>query len=465
VAVEVILPKVDMDMASGKIARWFVAEGEAVAKGAPLFEIETDKAAMDVEAPASGILRAVKAGQGMEIPVGEVVAWIYGEGESFDRASPGPALAEAPDSPPEGDSRIIAAEFVESLVGGNGIPAHNPGAASSVKGKLRATPLARRIARQHGLDLSAVAGSGPNGRIQSRDVEALRPAGATSGPDAAAGGGSQAPEPIAKPPAAPPKARARDALASARTLNAEWLREGAGTPVVFLHGFGSELASWRPLLSGFDHDIGMLALDLPGHGRSVEVDVAGFDEMVALAEDALKSVGIGAAHLVGHSLGGAVATAIAAGGQLDVRSLLLLAPAGLGPEIDSAFIAGFGAATSEAAVRAWMSKLVANPSALSDGFVRAAARARADGRASAAQTRLGATLFPGNTQLFSTRGFFADFAMPTKVVVGLDDSIIPSHQALGLPGHIALHRFAATGHMPQMEQRQAVSRLLEELVT
>jgi pyruvate/2-oxoglutarate dehydrogenase complex dihydrolipoamide acyltransferase (E2) component len=88
VPIEVILPKVDMDMATGKIARWFVAEGDMVAKGAPLFEIETDKAAMDVEAPASGILRGVSGGQGIDIPVGEVVAWIFGEGENT-----GPLLA------------------------------------------------------------------------------------------------------------------------------------------------------------------------------------------------------------------------------------------------------------------------------------------------------------------------------------------------------------------------------------
>ncbi|EHH09662.1 dihydrolipoamide acetyltransferase homoserine dehydrogenase, partial [Mesorhizobium amorphae CCNWGS0123] len=74
--VEVILPKVDMDMATGQISRWFVAEGAAVKQGDVLFEIETDKAAMEIDAPASGVLRDVTGKEGVDIPVGAPVAWI-----------------------------------------------------------------------------------------------------------------------------------------------------------------------------------------------------------------------------------------------------------------------------------------------------------------------------------------------------------------------------------------------------
>ena len=72
---EVIMPKVDMDMASGKIMTWHVAEGSSVTKGEPLFDIETDKAAMEVEAPADGILHYT-APEGMEIPIGTPCAWL-----------------------------------------------------------------------------------------------------------------------------------------------------------------------------------------------------------------------------------------------------------------------------------------------------------------------------------------------------------------------------------------------------
>lgn len=83
--VEVILPKVDMDMATGQISRWFVEEGAAVRKGDVLFEIETDKAAMEIDAPASGTIRDITGREGVDIPVGEAVAWIYEAGKASAR--------------------------------------------------------------------------------------------------------------------------------------------------------------------------------------------------------------------------------------------------------------------------------------------------------------------------------------------------------------------------------------------
>ena len=80
--IEVILPKVDMDMATGKIAKWHVKDGDAVRKGALLFEIETDKAAMEIDAPGDGIIRNITAAEGAVIPVGQTVALIYQDGES-----------------------------------------------------------------------------------------------------------------------------------------------------------------------------------------------------------------------------------------------------------------------------------------------------------------------------------------------------------------------------------------------
>ncbi|RUY16402.1 biotin/lipoyl-binding protein, partial [Mesorhizobium sp. M7A.F.Ca.CA.001.13.2.1] len=80
---EVILPKVDMDMATGQISRWFAEEGAHVKKGDVLFEIETDKAAMEIDAPASGVLRDVTGKEGVDIAVGAAVAWIYADGEAY----------------------------------------------------------------------------------------------------------------------------------------------------------------------------------------------------------------------------------------------------------------------------------------------------------------------------------------------------------------------------------------------
>ncbi|MCR4268686.1 biotin/lipoyl-containing protein, partial [Nitratireductor sp. ZSWI3] len=88
--VEVILPKVDMDMSTGRISSWHVEEGAIVRKGDLLFEIETDKAAMEIDSPASGIIRNITGREGIDIPVGEAVAWIYEEGEAV-ADTPAPA--------------------------------------------------------------------------------------------------------------------------------------------------------------------------------------------------------------------------------------------------------------------------------------------------------------------------------------------------------------------------------------
>ena len=102
-AVEIVMPRVDMDMSSGRMGRWHAAEGAHVVKGATLFEIETDKAAMEVDAPASGVLKFVAASEGDVLPVGACIGWIVADGETFAppaaAAPPACALARGRASP------------------------------------------------------------------------------------------------------------------------------------------------------------------------------------------------------------------------------------------------------------------------------------------------------------------------------------------------------------------------------
>jgi pyruvate dehydrogenase E2 component (dihydrolipoamide acetyltransferase) len=165
--VEVILPRVDMDMASGKFTRWYKNEGDSVDKGATLFEIETDKAAMDVDAPASGVLRGVSAKPGDELPVGSVIAWIYSPNETYTAGAPVVRVSHSP--PDSATSGAIIERPLAGAVAETASPAHG----------VRATPQARKKARQIGVDIAAIEGSGPRGRVQARDVVAAgeRPAG------------------------------------------------------------------------------------------------------------------------------------------------------------------------------------------------------------------------------------------------------------------------------------------------
>ena len=168
-AVEVILPRVDMDMTTGRISRWYVAEGQTVEKGQPLFEIETDKAAMEIEAPGSGILQDVVAAAEAAIPVGSVVALIRSADEA---AAPTP-------NPPSAPAATCSPAFPDPPLPPLAVDPSPPtaDAPEAAAGPLSATPLARRLARQHGTPLSAITGSGPRGRIQARDIaSAQRPA-------------------------------------------------------------------------------------------------------------------------------------------------------------------------------------------------------------------------------------------------------------------------------------------------
>jgi pyruvate dehydrogenase E2 component (dihydrolipoamide acetyltransferase) len=441
-ATEIILPKVDMDMTTGRISRWLVAEGATVKQGDPLFEIETDKAAMEIEAPASGTLRHIRVMEGVDIPVGEAVAWIYGESEAAEPIPPAAASAarrEAAKMPQTASLSVTVAE---------------PAIPSPQEAKMRATPLARRLAKQRNIDLAKLTGSGPNGRIQAKDVDA-----APSVTDAKA---PTASKPLLRPTTPQPIESPPDGMAVGGT--ATWLRRGTGTPIVLIHGFGSETASWRPFLAAFERPGPILSIDLPGHGAAVDVPARSFDELVAYAETQLVTAGVSVAHLTGHSLGSAVAVALAAGSALEARSLFLLAPAGLGADINAGFIQGFAGARDEAALRTWMRELVADPAVFSDSFVKATMRARADGRLPEAQARLATYLFSNDAQLFSVRPLLDHLAIPTKVIAGTADRVIPSHHLTGLPGPVAIHLFAGLGHMPHLEDRVTVARLLRELV-
>ncbi len=203
-ATQVILPALGMSQDTGIIVRWLKAEGEEVAKGEPLAEIETDKATVEIEAPASGILAQVSGAVGVEIPVGQVIASIVTPAEL-----PG-AGAAAPLKPasgtPSGDGRVkpqagtglpqasplasrIAAEHNLDL--GSIKPAGKriqradvlahiqdqqkaaPIAASQAQERLLpASPRARRLAAEHGQDLASIQGSGPGGAVLVADVQA-----------------------------------------------------------------------------------------------------------------------------------------------------------------------------------------------------------------------------------------------------------------------------------------------------
>ena len=143
-------------------------------------------------------------------------------------------------------------------------------------------------------------------------------------------------------------------------------------------------------------------------------------------------------------------------------SLMLIAPAGLGEEIDAAFFDGFLQADTEAGLTPWLNMLVERSRRLGSALARTTcvSAGAAAGRGAAAALPGDS---PGGRQAIDIRGLLAAPQTPTKIVVGVEDRITPARHAEGLSGLIALHRFAHVGHMPHLEARREVARLIEEL--
>lgn len=161
-ATEVILPRLGQGMESGTIVRWLKSEGEAVEKGEALFELDTDKVTQEVEAEAGGVLLKIAVAEG-EVPVGRTVAFIGEQGEAAPET-------EAP-AAPVAEAATPAAPASAAVPAATETPASDVFRTAIASGRVKASPLARRIARERGLELRAIAGTGPDGRIVAENVE------------------------------------------------------------------------------------------------------------------------------------------------------------------------------------------------------------------------------------------------------------------------------------------------------
>lgn len=259
--------------------------------------------------------------------------------------------------------------------------------------------------------------------------------------------------------------RSRIVEAGAHRLNVLSLGEGDGTPVVLVHGYGGDLSSWMFNQAELAQGRAVHALDLPAHGGSPIVDVSGGPRQLAGAVLALlDALEIKRAHLVGHSLGGAIGL-IMAGRHADrLASLTLIAPGGIGPEISTEFLRGFAAAEKRKEMKEVLGLLLADPEQVSRDMVAASLKyKRLDGVPEALETLL-ASMLDGDRQKTGLREVLTSTKVPTQVIWGMEDKIIPAAQAKGLPAQVAVHLLPNVGHMPQMEAATEINRLITEHV-
>src|SRR5947209_5486000 len=309
------MPKWGLAMETGLVVEWVKRPGDSVERGEPIVEIESEKATNEVEAPATGIVRWMGVPEGEDAPVGAALAVIVVPGEELTDEQVAELIREDAE---------IKRQKAEMLTGQRKAAAKGTATGTratvrapvSTGGRVNASPAARRLAQELGVDLTIIVGTGPGGMIGREDVQRA-----------------------AEEAKAAPSEEVEEKDIDVGGLAAHCLIAGpVNAPhVVFVHGLGGSLTTWSLNLPAFAGQFRICALDLVGAGSSAKTatdySVPALAGFLARFLDALgpdwQRVSI-----VGHSLGGAVALAFAGSHPQQLERLVLVDSAGLGPEID-----------------------------------------------------------------------------------------------------------------------------------
>ena len=364
---------------------------------------------------------------GLSMKSGKVVAWLVEEGEEI---TPGMDLADI-------ETEKIAGTLESAQEG-----------------------VLRRIIARTGTDVpvsGVIAVVAPAG-VPEADIDAVV---AKAQQDLAAG--------LVEEQAGPTQASVQ---AGGRTICYATLGEGDQV-IVLVHGYGGDKNSWlfliEPLAAGPGGEGGrrVYALDLPGHGESSkDVGDGSLDVLAGAVLDALDALGIDAAHLVGHSLGGAVVSTIALRAPSRVRSLTLVAPVGFGTDIDADYLRGFADAGSRRELRPLLARLFADEEQVTRQLIDDVLKyKRLDGVDAALHALVATVLidgWAGSQQAIDIAGRLAGTDLPVAVVWGSADRIVPVPGTT--VGRWLVHLVEGSGHMVHMESPHAVRDVIEEVV-
>ena len=245
-----------------------------------------------------------------------------------------------------------------------------------------------------------------------------------------------------------------------------YLKAGeGGDAVILLHGFGGDLNNWLFNFQALGANSLVYALDLPGHGGSSKSVASGdLAELTEALSGFMDAVGVERAHLVGHSMGGAVAMSLALSAPERVRSVTVIGSAGLGPDINPDYVEGFIAAKSRRQLKPTIELLFAGSDLVTRQMLEDVLRYKRLDGVDAALRALADALFPGGRQREVLADRLEGSSVPLMAIWGSEDRIIPASHAEALPPSARVEILDGQGHSPHMEAAGEVNRLVQEFV-
>lgn len=453
-----MLPPTGEQIDAARLVAWTVQPGESFAQGQTLLEIETDKSVIEIPADEDGTMIEHLVKVDGTLDADTAVARIEVAGQAPEEAAAG----EAPSAQPAPGLDLDA---------GAGMAAAATKGGARPQGRTAATPSARRLARESGVLLETLTGTGPGGRITQGDVAAAL--GTRESPASGAAASAAATPGVATPGVVTPEsarraARGPEAYSVHTALGELFLgRWEPAAPrdaatVVLIHGLFGDMDTWAGTINAFTRaGLRVLAMDLPCHGKST-ADAATMDEVVEAVAEAVSRETSGPLALVGHSFGAAVAARLAGKLGMRLHALALIAPMGLGTEIQQAFLDGMIHAAATEALERELRKLTEAGVGLSAAYLQDLGD-RLQSRKSALIGLCSALSSHGVQQIDTTAELRA-LNCRTMIVHGRRDAIIPWRHALNAPPRAALHLLPGVGHMPQWEAASLTADLVLDLV-
>lgn len=403
-----LLPRLGETMEFGRVNLWLKKPGDAFQRGETIVEIESDKTVVELPALEAGWIEEILASEGSDVAVGHPLC-IYKKADNAIKKQllPNPS-AKTIDQEEERLERSSKSHTTDI----------NSTASIPLAKGCRATPKARSAARTAGIKLTSIQGTGRRGRIETKDIINFN----------------------------------NDFVSE---LNFQTWGKSESSKFVLLHGYGGDLKTWSGLATRLSHHgAEVLALDLPGHGAT-KLEVNNIDDLINPVVLWLQKQDKKKIDLVGHSLGGFVATMAANAVKQAVRSLTLIAPVGLGPEINHDFTDKMSTIQHTGALAHLLRRLTTEPMAFDEAQLSKILKTNS-GRIE----KLAGIIAGPEGQRLDLITTLTNLDLPVRIIWGKEDSIIPWLHAANLPSHIPIHFIRGAGHMAHWDRPDSISNLI-----